>query len=160
MQVRFYEVEGRNTDAIFRFPQNRPVNAWESKGNEYGVYGNQLPATVDAGTQKVTFTIGHNQIRSLKIQTPYAATPVWLQRIAGPANASSAMGGVTARVCNLKGQIIWQAGNEGQLRAALLKSAAPHQIYVLQYISDEGKLLATKKICGADGMVRSTKFNP
>lgn len=67
MQVRFYETDGKNSTASFLFPSGNQIQAWESKGNEYGVYGEKLSVANQADGQKVNFPIGHNQIRSLKI---------------------------------------------------------------------------------------------
>jgi len=142
MQVRFFEIDGKNTDAVFHFPSNRTVSAWESKGNEYGVYGNNLPVTTDAAGQKVTFTMGHNQIRSLKIQTPYSATPVWRDaRSVGPISRMSINAG-TMRLCNTKGQVIWQGGDLSQLG----KLSRADGMYVLQVLGRDGKLMSVRKI--------------
>jgi hypothetical protein len=149
MQVRFFEIDGKNTDAVFHFPSNHTVSAWESKGNEYGVYGNALPVTADAAGQKVTFSMGHNQIRSLKIQTPYSATPVRPDaRCAGPLSLMSINTG-TMRLCNTKGQVIWQGRDLPQLRTL----SRADGMYVLQVLGRDGKLISARKICrSANGM--------
>jgi hypothetical protein len=143
MQMRFFEIDGKNTDAVFRFPASRPVAAWESQGNEYGVYGGRLPVTAENGMQKVTFAMGHNQIRSLKVQTPYSATPAWRESWNGALQSPVSMRSGMARLCNTKGQIIWQGSDRSQLRALPRADG----MYMLQVLGRDGKPLSARRVC-------------
>jgi hypothetical protein len=145
MQMRFYEIDGKNTDAVFRFPASPAVSAWESQGNEYGVFGNQLSTTTENGLQKVVFTMSHNQIRSLKVQTPYSATPVWREGRSVNVLPMPAGSGIV-RLCNTKGQIIWQGKDVSMLRR-LPRISASDGIYVLQAMGKDGRPLNSQKIC-------------
>jgi hypothetical protein len=146
MQVRFYEIDGKNTDAVFRFPRSRPVSAWESMGNEYGVYGSKLPVTADAGTQNVTFSMGHNQIRSLKVQTPYAAAGIggkdaWYAAMRPGLPAIAAI-----RIYNSKGQIVWQGTDARAAHSFTRRTGISQGLYIMQHIGADGALLATRKL--------------
>jgi len=144
-QVRFYEISGTNTDAVFHFPADHTMAAWESMGSEYGVYGSQLPVTLDANGRKVTFTMGHNQIRSLKVQMSYASTPVWREGRSVNVLPMAAGSGIV-RLCNTKGQIIWQGKDVSMLRM-LPRISASDGIYVLQAMGKDGRPLNSQKIC-------------
>jgi hypothetical protein len=146
MQVRFYEIDGKdNTSAVFTFPGTNAVTAWESMGNEYGVYGSQLPTT--AGTdQKVAFPINHNQIRSLKIQRSDLtgvidrnhAHEIMVQRLAQEA-------GGMIRICNMKGQVVYEQDHVGTLDNVLSKILKSKGMYFIQY-KMKGKGIVTTKL--------------
>ena len=146
MQVRFYEVNGNNTSAVFTLPGTTAVTAQESMGNEYGVYGSPLGVSTGANNQQVTFPINHNQIRSLKMQVSDLtgvidrnhAQGVMVQRLAQEA-------GGTIRICNLKGQVVYEQDHVGQLDAALSRILKAKGMYFVQYMI-KGKGMVTTKI--------------
>jgi hypothetical protein len=146
MQVRFYEVNGTNSSAVFTLPGTTAVTAQESMGNEYGVYGTSLAVATGADNRQITFPINHNQIRSLKIQVSDMtgvidrnhAQGVMVQRLAQEA-------GGTIRICNLKGQVVYEQDHVGQLDAALSRILKIKGMYFVQY-SIKGKGMVTTKI--------------
>lgn len=146
MQVRFYEIDGKNTNAVLKFPSSRPIVAWESQGNEYGVYGTQLPVTTDPGVQKVTFATGHNQIRSLKVQMPFTGTSAQQ----GSFNGVQTPGLRTpekVRVCNAMGQTIWQ-GSSALVGNMMLRNLSSKGVFFVQYLAKDGAILQIRKFCG------------
>jgi alpha-mannosidase len=154
-QVRFYEIDGKNTNAVFHFPQNRPVSAWESQGNEYGVYGSKLPVTAGSAAQNVTFTMGHNQIRSLKIQTPYAALGIGgrdpLYATLSPALSAC----VAVRIYNGRGQTVWQGKGVDAMLSFIRRPGIAKGLYVVQYLGANGVPLTARKLCLPAGSIAS-----
>ncbi len=146
MQVRFYEVAGQNSSAVFTLPGTSAVAAQESMGNEYGVYGGPLAVAAGANNHQVTFPINHNQIRSIKMQVydmtgvidRNHAQDVMVQRLAQEA-------GGFIRICNIKGQIVYEKTGVGSLDAVLPNLLKARGVYFLQYKAS-GKPLAVTKI--------------
>jgi hypothetical protein len=147
MQVRFYEISGKdNTNAVFTLPGTNSVTAQESWGNEYGVYGTPLAVAAGADNRQVTFPINHNQIRSLKIQASDItgvidrnhSQGVVVQRLAEEA-------GGMIRICNLKGQVVYEQDHAGPIDAVLPALLKVKGMYFVQYIM-KGKGTVNTKI--------------
>jgi alpha-mannosidase len=144
MQVRFYEIDGKNTDPTLTFPGSPSIKAWESMGNEYGVYGNQLAATSAGGVQKVTLAgMTHNQIRSLKVQMLNLPVSIGKNRtpLAGVVSPSQAQ--PIIRMYNLRGQMI-SASVGSVSRSSNMQPA--NGIYLLQKINTNGKSVSSKQL--------------
>jgi hypothetical protein len=137
MNVRFYEAGGTNTNAVLTFPAAQSMAAWESMGNEYGVYGSALPIATTGGTQKITFAVGHNQMRSIKVQAGSATHtgkggPLMLL-------PSKSAGATTVLWYNTRGQIRCRNNNVAG-------------VYIVQYMTD-GKMV-TKKVLNLNQAAR------
>jgi hypothetical protein len=145
MQVRFYEIDGKSTtNAVFTLPGSNSVTAWESMGNEYDVYGSPL-AVSGTDNRQITFPINHNQIRSLKIQVSDLtgvidrnhSQGVMVQRLAQEA-------GGKIRICNLKGQVVYEQDHVGPLDAALSTILKAKGMYFVHYTVKGNAAVNTK----------------